>query len=191
MTTDIRPDQTKELHKLISKVARNVSREWPDSVEADDIEQDLWVTLLESSATIKGILDADPREAEQMIYRLATREAAKAREAYDYFSGNFNYSVNEVRALLDQGVLIKALEGFDAAKADVFEALEVMSWEKSPYTNILIERFAEFDTTPLNATQRKDLTRAVDELSRRMNRIARKREQHGLKARPRGEKVAI
>jgi hypothetical protein len=161
---------------------------WVDSVEADDVEQDVWLIVLESPETARGLLEAAPGDAVNLARLLATREASKARDAYDYFSGNFNYTVDEIRALLDKDVLIAPVEGFDSAVIDLIDALQSMvtvprKGDKPTYLDAILECYADGIVPDRQSAERRRLDRAVEDLTHRMNRIGRRRAQEGgLKA---------
>jgi len=94
-----------ELEKDIKKAARSVAFDWPGVVEAEDIEQDIWEHIISRPNTTSDLLAMEPTPRYRTISKIGHRIASKERDDYDHFTGNFRYSVNEVRSLLSQGAL--------------------------------------------------------------------------------------
>ncbi|MCV7016768.1 hypothetical protein [Mycolicibacterium aichiense] len=89
----------------ITKAARSVANQWPGVVEAEDIEQDIWEHILSRPNTLDALFHMEPNPRYQTISKIGHRIASKERDDYDYFTGNFRYSVNEVKRLLESGAI--------------------------------------------------------------------------------------
>ena len=94
-----------ELENDIKKAAMSVAFDWPGVAEADDIEQEIWEHILVRPNTARDLLEMEPTPRYRTISKIGHRIASKARDDYDHFTGNFRYSVNEVRSLLSRGAL--------------------------------------------------------------------------------------
>jgi hypothetical protein len=94
------------LYNEIAKAARTVAFQWPGIVEEEDLTQDITVKLLESPSSIdKLINEFDDRQRLNAIVQIGHRIASKERADYEVFSGNFRYSVDEVRRILEDRAL--------------------------------------------------------------------------------------
>lgn len=86
--------------KDIRKIARKVEYDWPGVVEADDIVQEVCLHILERPGTQRDLSEMDHNSRYRTIHKIAQRIASQERDAYDVFSGNFRYSVDEVERLV-------------------------------------------------------------------------------------------
>lgn len=193
-------DQMSALGEEITSAARKVARDWPGVVDADDIEQDLWVRLLETESAIAAVLDLEPQARSRFLHRSGHVIAAQYRNEYDIFSGNFYYSTEDVRGILqkdpaqdeDQAPMWELLNDWELTpkhppaapdetpgsetlteQMDLAEGMELLE-EKNAWLASLI-RGQFFEGVPRH-THRRYLTRAVDALTQCMNNIHRKRE---------------
>lgn len=93
------PDVT-DWDSEIRKVSRKAAANWP-VVEEDDLVQEVYLHILESPKTYRD-LKAMPRDNRyQTLHKIAQRLASKERDDYARFSGDFQYSVDEVRSMLE------------------------------------------------------------------------------------------
>lgn len=94
------------LEKEVHKAAKSVAHQWPGIVEAADLEQDIFLRLLESPGSVDKLLNEfDDRNRLNAIIQIGHQIAAQERTDYEVFSGNFRYSVNEVKRLLEDRAL--------------------------------------------------------------------------------------
>ena len=91
----------KQWIKEIEKASRKAANDWPGVAEAEDIDQEVWVKILEAPGTQRDLAEMDDNARYQTLHKLAQRVASKERNDYSRFSGNFRYSVSEVRSLLE------------------------------------------------------------------------------------------
>ena len=89
----------------VEKVARRAVRDWPDVVEQEDLVQEIWVHILRSPATQESLTKMDDNDRYRTLHRIAQRIASKERDDFEVFTGNFRYSVGEVKELLVLGEL--------------------------------------------------------------------------------------
>lgn len=132
------------------------------SCTAEDIEGDLWVYLL---GRFDYNAELDETHLRYLIRRQANTIAAKERRDYDHFRGGFTYTPAVVRAILADAVWTDVEEVPDLeARFDVETEFALLPLRQQ---QILFRHFAAGDV--LNATERKDLTRAVDRIADRLN----------------------
>jgi hypothetical protein len=95
-----------DMKNEVTKAAKTVAFQWPGIVEADDLEQDITLHLLDRPGSVEKLLrDFDDRQRLNAIIKIGHQIAAQERTDYDLFSGNFRYSVNEVKQILEDRVL--------------------------------------------------------------------------------------
>src|SRR5690606_20574302 len=104
------------------------------------------------------------------LKRIAEQIASIERIDYDYFSGNYCYSSNEVRKALENGILTQRPTKVNPISVDIHEALPRLS-EKN--REILAAKFINRDYDGY----RVYVTRAIDKLTELMNRASH-REKH-------------
>jgi hypothetical protein len=180
------------LYNEIAKAARTVAFQWPGIVEEDDLTQDIAVQLLESPASIdKLINEFDDRQRLNAIVQIGHRIASKERADYEVFSGNFRYSVDEVRRILEDRVLhnedpelgsswsvaddfITGGEFEDAvlrkssSEIDLQRGMSRLEKVNKEYVAIIRQRY--LNEVPTGELSRVKLTRAVTALTTEMNR---------------------
>src|SRR5690606_33892147 len=75
-------------------------------VEADDLTNDIVIRLLEGNKGYAVTLrEMEIPQRTKTLNMIASQLASEARDTYEYFHGNFRYSVEEVRQLLRGGAL--------------------------------------------------------------------------------------
>src|SRR5690606_3210317 len=151
--------------------AEEAIRKWPGVIDKEDVEQDVMLLLTGSPAAARTILDAEPAVAHRMAVKLSHQEAGKQITDYDHFTGQFTYDTDMVKALLEHGVLTRDVQGFSDELVDLVDALERMTWEKSPYVDVLLKRFVGMETPDrLDTAAHKRISRAIESLTQYMNR---------------------
>jgi hypothetical protein len=192
-----------DLRKVVRGVSRNVATRWPHSVEADDLEQDVMILLLERPNTWDLLADCDSKQRRQIVWMLCTQAASDAQVEYEHFSGQYNYSVSEVRSLLEEGVLTEQVDLHyevevndpvigvfqqpvvdpyweRAAIVDLKESLRILKWEKSPYATAITDRYVRGVTPERKSADEKRLERAVEKLTLKMNRLSLDKQRYGV-----------
>ena len=180
------------LDKEIRRAAKSVAFQWPGIVDQEDVEQSLWLHLLERPGSVEKILGMEDDARYRAIIGIGHQLASKERTDYEHFSGNFRYSVKEVKALLSSGVLKDLGPGLASSwsgeefytKGGEFE--DAVLTKNSMETDLLrgmagllkanasyydaIRRTHLEDETSLEAVDRKRLERAQVALTTQMNR---------------------
>ena len=91
-----------DMSKEVGKAAKSVAFQWPGVVEADDLEQEIYLRLLETPATIDRLMeDFDEKQRLSALIKMGHQIAAGERADYEVFSGNFKYSVDDVKRKLN------------------------------------------------------------------------------------------
>lgn len=115
---------------IVEKVARI---QWKQAtvLEVGDIEQALWEALLTEGQHIFFDRNGTPRDddsVEGLLHRKASTFCRGEREDFQYFTGAFVYSGDEVAALLKEQVWVKTEDVIDIeGRLDMMAAFEKLS----------------------------------------------------------------
>lgn len=171
----------------VAKAAKSVAFQWPGIVEADDMEQSIWEHILESPSTMAALQRMENTPRYQTISKIGHRIASKERDDYDHFTGNFRYSVGEVKKLLgDGGLASKSSWKTDEYTTDGGEFEDVVLLtvsmaedlkrgmeklqESSPqYHDILVRKYRDGEYVTGTGAEHTRLTRAQTALTTAMN----------------------
>lgn len=190
-------DEYDLLRPDVQTASRTTSRSWEGVIESDDAEQEIWVRLLEAGrSTIDKVLEMDRPLRVSSLTRIGQQVGSQYRDDFEVFSGNWVYGTQDVRKLLDRDALggergdygtdvpmwelpesiIDQLNRTDTETAteriDLFLAMKRLYETNSWYAEIIVSNYV--DNAPVHPHY-KDLTRAVDALTREMNRTHTKR----------------
>jgi hypothetical protein len=179
----------------VEKAAKTVAFKWPNVVSEEDMEQELYLFLLERPGVIEKLLaEFDDKNRLNAVVALGHQIASKERDDYEVFSGNFRYSVNEVKGLLEDRALhhespelgsnwsvsedfIQGGEFEDtvlnklASETDLRRGLKMLAAKNSNYAEIIQRRYLRDEVIPQSETGARDrLTRALTALTTEMNR---------------------
>lgn len=170
---------------IVERIARFVSYDFPD-VEAEDLEQDLWVEILE-----RGINNPDDHINVMFLKKFAKSTAMRYRAEHLILSPQYNYRVSDVRRILEtvfeynswiqlaereesnvgssnrtNRELSYSLDDIIVSHSDVKRA-----WERMPhqYKTAIFERYALGDVPPNGTAKRRQLNRAEVRLTETLN----------------------
>ncbi|GAB3475439.1 hypothetical protein [Amycolatopsis cihanbeyliensis] len=164
-----------ELMDELRRVAEVTAVEWPGTIDADELTQEISLRLLRDRQATT-VTDLAGRQRRRGLYRMAQQIASDYRNDYDHFSGNYNYSTREVREMLDNGVLVEAGDGHDPAPLDLRAAFAELEREHASYAAALVARYVH--CVPMSRpNERKGVQRGADKLTELMNRLGRARQQ--------------
>lgn len=107
-----------ELHDEIRRAARSAARKWVGVIDAEDLEQEVWIRLLDHDYFDRWV-EMDPLARRRVLRIIANQIASGERESYAVFTGQVYYGSDEVRSLLESGALIET--GVDDVGATVVE----------------------------------------------------------------------
>lgn len=147
-----------QMQPVIVKVSKQVAANWPGVIEPEDLQQDMWVRLLETPKSVQFLYSQEPKAQTHSLAWIAHQIAKGERLDMEYFTGNFRYSVNEVRRLLAGGML----RGLNPATGSSWAAEDYISQDGS-FEDALLNRFS----TEI------DLVRAMVELEAKNHEQAR------------------
>lgn len=94
-------DLYEQIHEQVAREARLAAAKWNGMVEAYDVEQELWLWVMERPATQRFLRSANPAQLASSLASRAGDICSKERISYEHFSGQFTYTPAEVRDLLD------------------------------------------------------------------------------------------
>lgn len=176
----------------VKTAAKTVGREWADVIEADDVEQEIWLLLLDRSDDLPGEIAALDKPARvSYLTEVGHQIGMQYRDDYELFSGNYTYGTREIRELLDRDALgdlrgdfgdgtpiwelpmaiIEQLNRTDTETAttriDLGTALKRLQSRNAWYVEVIVSNYV--DGQPIHSHS-QELTRAVDALTREMNR---------------------
>lgn len=141
----------------IRKASRSVAYQWPGVVEKDDVAQSIRLHLWERPNSLVKLAEMEAGPRYRSIVGIGHQIASAERTDYEHFTGDFRYSVNEVKSVLDSGVLLD----LEAGLASSYSAEEYVS------------RGGGFeDATLAKASAETDLLRAMEELGNRTSQYA-------------------
>ncbi len=89
-----------DLHGEIKRAAKTVALEWPDVIGPDDLEQEIWINLLESRGAIDQLVLLDLTVQRAYLRKIGRQIASRERDNYAVFSGQVQYSGEDVLKLL-------------------------------------------------------------------------------------------
>lgn len=154
------------LEPLVKKAAKSVAYQWPSTIDADDVEQTIWLRLCESPGSVESILGMDELARYRALVGVGHQIASEERTDYDYFKGSYRYSVKEVKDLLSDGVLSGDVDGFHEATID----LEAAIGEIAPqYAVAIANRYVDQLSTQGNTQYRDALSNGLTALTDAMN----------------------
>lgn len=175
-----------QLEHAVHREARNAEARWNKLMEAADIEQEIWLWMLERPGVQAQLKNASGAELAAVLKKSADQICSKERLDYDHFSGNFHYTPSEVRTLLeaigqeydvhDADERVDLQLGLDELlqyHPNQFEVLQKIYWLGEDFSSTGSLRMAK--------------SRAVDKLCELMNRKRNQRERdrtEGLGTKP-------
>lgn len=153
----------------IKKAAERVAKKWPQVTSEDDLFQDLVLHFLERSGSLEKLAGLSPEKRLARLVAIGHEKASESRDTLDQFSGQFNYSVDEVRKLAEKGAILHRVADFDAASIDLQASMEVLKKRNRDYWSALVSRYVE-DEVPTSGALKVVLSRALESLTTLMNR---------------------
>lgn len=153
---------TEDFREKVRKAARSVTMS--GQAEADDVEQDIWVRLLENVDYYNQLAEyEDPFPA---LKKIAKQEIYKQNNAREHFSGNYTYNPAEVRGLLGEYLFNVELESL-CEHVDLVEGMLMLRDNNPTYFKLIVDKWVHGVAPTSSANQ----TRAVDKLTLFMNKV--------------------
>lgn len=185
------------INKRVAREARLAASKWNGIMDADDVEQELWVYILESPSVQKYLQDAEPAQLSKALSIKANHLCSQERLDIDHATGNWNYNPAEVRDLLNvywgsdvhnvsQAVMSLAQENLSQTmiqnilggsisadeKVDIEQALADLEDAHPNHYYLLHEAYS----AGIEPDHPQEKTRAVEQLTTTMNRTRSQRE---------------
>lgn len=179
----------------VQTAARTTARSWDGVIEFDDAEQEIWERLLGAGrSTIDKVLEMDKPLRVSSLTRIGQQVGSQYRDDFEVFSGNWVYSTKKVRDMLGLGALKPAkgnpksdvpswdlprslIEKLDetetetrSERRDLFLGMKALAGSNEVYASAIKNSYWTDGNPKLTSSERKRLQRAVDALTREMNR---------------------
>ncbi|MGV9364487.1 hypothetical protein [Amycolatopsis sp. NPDC003731] len=87
----------------VTRAAKSATRSWTGALDAEDIEQDMWVKILESPRTLPALLSYEAEQRGKVLRAIARQCAGAEMADREHFSANVTYSTDDVRRILENG----------------------------------------------------------------------------------------
>lgn len=166
-------DFCKKHQPTVRKAAEATAAKWKGVLDADDIEQELWLFIMESGSVQKYLEEHSTGEGVSGLKRKAESICSDERIQYDYFSGNFQYNPADVRSIVGR-----------------LESQQFVSWDEQIDYDVALKEFKAKHTEKYEAYvlyflekehastsgERSRKQRALDKLVEIMNRKRSQRE---------------
>lgn len=153
----------KEFYDAVETAARGSARKWP-TLDWEDVRQDVWVYLMERPNQLEKL--AEEEDPSTQLRKIAGQQAAMSADVYEFFSGQYEYGTDEVRALLEMGLITNQEAATLTESTDLSTGMLMLQGKNQNQFNNIVDRFVHgimVDT--------KETTRAIDSLTVLMNRV--------------------
>lgn len=171
MTNTTAKTPIEKLLPEIQQAAKKTARDWNGIISADDAEQEIVIRLLEDAYAEK-LLSFDQNARTETLEKIGRQIASDYRTDYDHFTGNFFYSTNDVREILERGALHEERVSTNTERLDLDEGMALLKRRNERYAKMLGRRYLAGE----EVKERMVLSRAVDLLTDCMNNVHRNRE---------------
>lgn len=151
----------------VRKAVRSVQFQWPDVIEADDLEQELFMWVIQSPSVQAKLESGDAKSRHGLLVRQGHRIASEARKRNLRFAAEFEYSIDDVKAILS------GKDRRHEALDDLTEAMNSLRETTPQYAEIIARKYAGEELTGRADTNR--LYRAHIALTDEMNSIVRQK----------------
>lgn len=85
----------------VSRAARLAASKWNGMFDAEDVEQDLWLWIMESPAIQEYLRAGNPAQVSSALSQKANSICSQEQLAFEHFSGQYVYTPAKVRDLLE------------------------------------------------------------------------------------------
>lgn len=155
------------LHTPIEKAAASASYKWHGLLEPDEIASELWIEILDSGATAGKLQGSDMNLVTDLLARMADRICIGERDDYEHFTGNYRYSVNEAKVLVEE-YFLRNEEEFMVDLVDVEIALDQLLEINQGQYEAIFRRYAlgEVPVEPMKSRLKRGLTKITDYMNR-------------------------
>lgn len=188
------------IHKDVAREARLAASRWNGLLDAEDIEQELWLWILERPGTQAFFKEASIAQRRASLSSRAEAICSSEKVTFEHFTGQYLYTPTKVRELLDTywGTDVSSVspEVLDLAekelsptmiqnilggtissdeRVDLEQGLEVLADTHPDYHEAIYHSFY-FGESDEDDAMRKRKERGIDKLASIMNWTRSKRE---------------
>lgn len=121
----------------VKSAAFKAEQRWRNIMDADDIEQELWMFITTSPAVQEYLSTADKTQTASALLNKADSICSEERLALDRFHGNWHYNVAEIKSLLQRYNTSDPIP--DEERFDLEESLEHLKAINIEYYDLLID----------------------------------------------------
>ncbi|WP_339016815.1 hypothetical protein R3O64_09795 [Corynebacterium hesseae] len=161
------------LKDAVRKAAQQAETRWNKLLDADDIEQELWMFIVERPATQNYLRGKSSKEQLKALRKTADSICSKEKLDYERFTGNFLYTPADVRRILSRLAGDERILDDEAIDFGIgFEALE----DEHFHYYEAVRDFYFLGRSVENKSDENLKRRCVDKLAELMNRKRSQRE---------------
>ncbi|WP_298075383.1 hypothetical protein [uncultured Corynebacterium sp.] len=168
----------------VKSVARQAAYRWNGLVDAEDVEQDLWLFIMTSPSVSEYMDRSSDGEIRSALRKKADSICSQERDSYDHFTGNFHYSTRDVADILAR--VADCLGVTEAERMDLQLGMEELEAEyPNQFENVKKYFYAGAESRDRVDRVRK--SRCLEKLTTTMNRKRSQRDldrAEGLGTRP-------
>ena len=178
----------------VTRAAKASARKWSGVIDPEDMEQEMWLRIAESTDYSEKLAEMDDAARTSVLNKMGSQIASGYRNDYEKFSGNYIYSTDEVRELLESGALgnlnggeltiavdhDESVDNQEVAqrvvsrketvteRIDLELGLKALAKRNSSYYAAIVNMHI-YGIRPVDDTARRTLNRAIDALTEEMN----------------------
>jgi len=155
-------DISEDFYRAVERAARNTAEKWPLE-EWEDLNQDVWVRLLEKPNTLEKCLESD--NPAPMLSRICGQIATENQLKRNLFQGKNPYNPVQVRSMLDAGILKDYNVATVSESHDFSYGMLDLKKANDDYFQIVVSKYKK----ELDVKEKMKITRAIDKLTDLMN----------------------
>lgn len=149
------------------RAARTVAAKWPQVTTEEDMTNTLVVHFMEAPGALQTLAELPSDKRVARLTAIGHERASAERDDREVFSGQFTYSVDEVKQLLERGALAGHVNGFDAGREDLLQAIRTLHGRTPNYADAIWLRYDQ-----AGKPNRDALSRGIEALTTLMNRVS-------------------
>lgn len=152
----------------IKSVARSVAFKWPTITTAEDLVNDLALHFLEREGSLEKLAGMEVGERRASLTRVGHQICAAMRADFEVFSGQYRYSVDDVKEALAKGAL-KGQDSYNVQASDVLPAMMDLNKKNPEQAQAVAIRYLQ-NISPKEDGPKKVLSRGIENLTLLMNK---------------------
>lgn len=174
-------DFWEKLNKIADEAARRVASNWDYRVQSEDLRQEVLLKVLNEPNTQQVLRAASDKDMSNYVYRMCTRTCSTLVTEYEMHSDQWIYTTDQVKGLLNEGLLEHEPAEFDAVGVDLEEGMHNL-WARRPqYAEAITSRYSAGGIVPeRNSAEQSLVSRGIRSLTHEMNNIGKTRYRRWL-----------